>query len=37
MFRAFIKKLKDMMKKIGTKLSCKRFDTSGSAKHKDAV
>lgn len=37
MFKVFIKKLKDMMKKIGTKLSCKRFTTSGNAKHKGAV
>jgi len=37
MFKAFIQKLKDMMKKLGTKLSCKRCTPKGDMKHKGAV
>jgi len=37
MFKTFIQKLKDMMKKLGTKLSCKRCSPSGEVKQKGAV
>jgi hypothetical protein len=37
MLKAFIQKLKDMMKKLGTKLSCKRCTPASDMKHKGAV